>query len=230
MAFMRDCLVTGNHCSTINDTGCVAMMIYFSPTLTTVMTPLKRARGLLLALSTCALVLGCDSHSTPFDESTVTKSSIQDTAKSSQENASAATDEADLESSDAGESLIASAKPSVRSNAKRAPMIAESDETSSMRATLIGDYVGMLPCDTCKSVEVTLNLFADSTVLKTSIYQNPETPKVPLVESGIYRQDNNEIIIVYSDQRIESYRIQNSHLVLLDDDKTPNTDYTLSLK
>lgn len=223
-------MVTGNHCSAINDTGCVAMMIYFSPTLTTVMTPLKRARGVLLALSACALMLGCDSHSTPFDESTVTKSSIQDTAKSSQEEASDTTDEADIESSDTGESLIASAKPSVRSNAKRAPMIAESDENSSMRATLIGDYVGMLPCDTCDTVKVTLNLFADSTVLKTSIYQNPETPKVPLVESGIYRQDNNEITIVYNDQRIESYRIQNSHLVLLDDDKSPDTDYTLSLK
>lgn len=203
------------------------MMIYFSPTLIDMTTPLKRARGVLLALSACALMLGCDSHSTPFDESTVTQSSIENNVKSSQENV---TDEADIESSDAGESLIASAKPSVRSNAKRAPMIAESDENSSMRATLIGDYFGMLPCDTCETVKVTLNLFADSTVLKTSIYQNPETPKVPLVESGIYRQDNNEITIVYSDQRIESYRIQNSHLVLLDDDKTPNTDYTLSLK
>ena len=47
-------------------------------------------------------------------------------------------------------------------------------------------------------------------------------------ENGIYRQDDDKITIVYDDQRIESYIIQNNHLVLLDDNNIADDDYTLS--
>lgn len=208
------------------------MTIYFAPIYTHTMTSIKRARCLLLVLPVCASILGCDSHSTPFDERSVTKSSLQNATHDEEASNINSSDIGgdDEVSPESGESLMTAAAPVDKSQSSRAPMIAESNNSSSMRATLIGDYVGMLPCSFCDTIEVTLNLFADGSVLKTSLYQNPKTPRLPLVESGIYRQDNNMITIVYSDQRIESYRIQNSHLVLLDDNKAPDADYTLTLK
>ena len=106
-------------------------------------------------------------------------------------------------------------------------MISE-HRNNTLQATLIGDYVGMLPCASCDSIAVTLNLFSDGSVLKTSIYDNPETPQVPIAESGIYRQDNDTITTVYEQDHIETYRIQDKHLVMMDDDKVPNADYMLS--
>nr|WP_243453238.1 copper resistance protein NlpE N-terminal domain-containing protein [Psychrobacter coccoides] len=88
----------------------------------------------------------------------------------------------------------------------------------------------MLPCSFCDSISVTLNLLPDGSVIKTNIYENPETPRVPLVEHGLYRQDNDVITVVYDNQDIEGYSIQNSHLIMIDDDKQPITDYTLARK
>ena len=36
--------------------------------------------------------------------------------------------------------------------------------------------------------------------------------------------------IVYEDKNIEAYHIQDNHLVLMDEHKKPNNDYTLSRK
>jgi uncharacterized lipoprotein NlpE involved in copper resistance len=94
----------------------------------------------------------------------------------------------------------------------------------------MGDYGGIVPCVSCGSIDVTLNLFADGSVSKTSIYNNPESPRAPLLESGIYRQDNDTITIVYEEKKIETYHIQDNHLILMDEEKNPNNDYILSRK
>lgn len=47
-----------------------------------------------------------------------------------------------------------------------------------------------------------------------------------LFEPGVYRQDNDMITIVYEDKNIEAYHIQDNHLVLMDEHKKPNNDYT----
>ena len=109
-------------------------------------------------------------------------------------------------------------------------MISESNNDSALQATLMGDYGGMVPCSSCDNIDVTLNLFADGSVLKTSIYNSPETPRSPLFESGIYRQDNDTITIVYESKNIETYHIQDNHLVMIDEYKKPDNDYTLSRK
>ncbi|MGP4849179.1 hypothetical protein ACTXGQ_34100, partial [Marinobacter sp. 1Y8] len=73
-------------------------------------------------------------------------------------------------------------------------------------------------------------LFADGSVLKASYYHNPEKPKTPLLESGIYRQDNDKITIVYEGKNIETYHIQDNHLIRIDEHDNLEDDYTLSRK
>lgn len=122
------------------------------------------------------------------------------------------------------QSLIAVARPDDAAQAKHAI----SYDDSELQATLMGNYGGTLPCTFCDDVDVTLNLFADSTVLKTSVYNNPETPRAPLMESGIYRQDIARITIVYHNQAIESYQIQDNHLLMIDENQNVNHDHRLS--
>jgi hypothetical protein len=130
--------------------------------------------------------------------------------------------------SEEDESLISTAKSDRKSSVDRSSSDATTINDSQMQATLIGDYKGVMPCSFCSSTEVLLNLFADGSVVKTSIYDNPKEPTDSLIENGIYRQDDDKITIVYDDQRIESYIIQNNHLVLLDDNDIADDDYTLS--
>lgn len=200
--------------------------------------PLK----VLLPLCFCALLLGCDSHSSSptIDKNTIpvntdnaynddfqTSNSKSDSAELEQNN-----EEGDLVASSvdesAGESLISAAKSDRKSASSRSSVDVEPTKKSKMQATLIGDYTGIMPCASCDSTQVLLNLFADGSVKKTSIYDNPQTPRASLTENGIYRQDNDTITIVYDDQHIESYLIQSNHLVLLDDNKVADSDYTLS--
>lgn len=145
-----------------------------------------------------------------------------------QEEQIAANEEDNIESDDAGQSLIAAAKIGDNAQSRRTPMISGNSTDSALQATLIGDYVGMMPCPSCDGIAVTLNLFSDGSVLKTNIYMNPEAPQAPLIESGIYRQDNTTITIVYEDKDIETYDIQDNHLVMMAADETPDADYTLS--
>lgn len=138
------------------------------------------------------------------------------------------TSDSDTDNSQEGQSLISAAKPDRKSSENRSSLDAQSTNSSQMQATLIGDYKGVVPCSFCNSTEVLLNLFADSSVVKTNVYDNPQEPTASLVENGIYRQDGDKITIVYDDQRIESYIIQNNHLVLLDDNDDADDDYRLS--
>lgn len=192
---------------------------------------------LVLPLSFCIMLMGCDSQSAA-DTSVNTKvanDSIIRTLKSGdvspelQQHNNVDADE-DRDDKDEGQSLIAIAKTDDSARTRRVPMVSEKGSDSTLQATLIGDYKGMLPCSFCDGISLTLNLFADGSVLKTSIYENPQSPHVPLVESGVYRQDNNIITIVYQDKAIEIYHIQDNHLVMLDKNKTPDPDYTLSRK
>ncbi len=184
---------------------------------------------LLLPLSICALLAGCDSHSsTPSTDERVMIASKQSDAIAAEQETIDPTSDSDGTSSEEDESLISTAKSDRKSSVDRSSSDATTTNDSQMQATLIGDYKGVMPCSFCSSTEVLLNLFADGSVVKTSIYDNPKEPTDSLIENGIYRQDDDKITIVYDDQRIESYIIQNNHLVLLDDNNIADDDYTLS--
>lgn len=220
-------------------------MIYSAPVFASLITTIKRCRRLLLPLPLCVALFGCDNQasSTPtINDEVISQPAPSDTPKKVEtepslnqiedldnplETDTIAADADDNE--DAGQSLMAAAKFDDSATSRRSPMISE-QRNHTLQATLIGDYVGMLPCGSCDSIAVTLNLFSDGSVLKTSIYDIPETPTVPIAESGIYRQDNDTITIVYEKDHIETYRILDNHLVMLGSDKEPDADYTLSRK
>ncbi|WP_299068768.1 copper resistance protein NlpE N-terminal domain-containing protein [uncultured Psychrobacter sp.] len=184
---------------------------------------------LLLPLSICALLAGCDSHSsTPSTDKRMMIASKQSDAIAAEQETIDPNSNSEGTSSEEDESLISTAKSDRKSSIDRSSSDATTTNDSQMQATLIGDYKGVMPCSFCNSTEVLLNLFADGSVVKTSIYDNPKEPTDSLIENGIYRQDDDKITIVYDDQRIERYIIQNNHLVLLDDNNIADDDYTLS--
>lgn len=215
-------------------------MIYSAPIFSifaTVTAVLKSCGRLLLPLPFFVLLIGCDNQSAAVNDDTTSGQNVYESKAQTveiravnveppQDASAVSADNADNE--DAGQSLIAAAQTNDGSRSRQVPMISESGTNSALQATLIGDYVGMLPCTFCDGTAITLNLFADGSVLKTSIYENPQTPQVPLVESGVYRQDNDTITIVYDKKNIESYRIQDNHLVMMNAAKRPDADYTLS--
>lgn len=183
---------------------------------------------------------GCDSQSATFSMvDSKADEAVESTAAATQQDhlADTANHDADerlpsLGASPApetrGQSLLAAAKTDDNPAQNLATMDNRSE--NSLHATLIGDYEGMLPCSFCEGINVTLNLFSDGSVIKTSVFEAPDVPKAPLSESGVYRQDNNKIIIAYEDQSIESFEIQDNHLVMFGKDKKPNPDFTLSRK
>ena len=210
-------------------------MIYSVPICSSTLTILKRSGHCLLALPLCVLLIGCDNTSSNHDKGVTTKiAPIDYVEDNSSQVAAENLVESNLLSADSkldivaeGQSLIAAAQSS---NDVHQSLAYSKLNDSALQATLMGDYGGMVPCNSCDSTDITLNLFADGSVLKTSIYNNPKTPRVPLIESGVYRQDNDTITIVYEDKNIEAYHIQDNHLVLMDEYKNPNNDYTLSRK
>ncbi|MGP4951686.1 copper resistance protein NlpE N-terminal domain-containing protein [uncultured Psychrobacter sp.] len=119
-----------------------------------------------------------------------------------------------------GQSLIAAAKPDEAQSSL--------PSSNTLQATLMGDYGGIIPCTFCDYIEVTLNLFADGSVVKTSVYNNPKLARVPLVESGIYRQDDDKITIAYDNQHTESYHIEDNHLLMIDKNKNIDVNHALS--
>lgn len=214
------------------------IMIYLAPICSTTLTVIKRWSPSLLAVPLCVLLVGCDSASSNTDQDLMTKIASVDTLDTAeQQNASEGMEgdstsqsnpNDDLNEVAEGQSLIAAAQSS--NDGHTHPSALHSKSSSTLQATLMGDYGGMVPCVDCDSIDVTLNLFADGSVLKASNYHNPEQPRAPLLESGVYRQDNDKITIVYEGKNIESYHIQDNHLILIDEQKNPNNDYTLSRK
>jgi len=212
-------------------------MIYLAPVCSTTVAIIKRWRPSLFVASLCVLLVGCDSASSNTDKEMVstfaaTGSESQDDSQSLKgndaKNTALASDNEPSEMVE-GQSLIAAAQSNkdnhVNSSTKRSEA-----KSSMLQATLMGDYGGMVSCTDCDSIDVTLNLFADGSVLKASNYHNPEKPKTPLLESGIYRQDNDKITIVYEEKNIETYHIQDNHLIRMDKHDNLNDDYTLSRK
>lgn len=212
------------------------MMKYLAPINLTIPSSIKHFGRLLLPLPFCLILLSCDSQSstTAAAHNASMKQSMTEVKlrTNSKHDAAQLNDDsltlADNVASE-GELLIAAAKPD-ESKTRRAPMISDNSTSGELQATLIGDYIGILPCSFCDSIEVTLNLFSDGSVMKTSLYENPKTPAVPLIQHGVYRQDNTLITIVYENKDVESYTIQDNHLVMMDDDNTLNADVTLSRK
>jgi len=212
-------------------------MISLAPIRSTTLTVIKRWRLPLLAIPLCALLVGCDSASSNADQDMMTKIGSVDTLDTTEpQNESEELDgtslsdaNGNLSESNEGQSLIVAAQSNNDGKTQPSTLYSKSN-SSTLQATLMGDYGGMVPCADCDSMDVTLNLFADGSVLKASTYHNPEQPRSPLLESGVYRQDNNKITIVYEDKNIESYHIQDNHLILIDEQKKLNNDYTLSRK
>ncbi|MEH6667599.1 MAG: copper resistance protein NlpE N-terminal domain-containing protein [Psychrobacter sp.] len=209
-------------------------MIYFAPVRSTTLAIVKRWRPSLLVASLCVLLVGCDSASSNTDKDMVstfatTNSEPQGASQSFQDdNAESATNDESSEMAE-GQSLIAAAQ-SNKDTYTNSSMEPAGSENSMLQATLMGDYGGMVSCTACDSIDVTLNLFADGSVSKTSNYHNPEKPRTPLLESGIYRQDNDKITIVYEGKNIETYHIQDNHLIRIDEHDNLEDDYTLSRK
>ena len=210
-------------------------MIYLASIRSTT-SAVSRCHLSILAVPLCLLLVGCDSASSNADQEMMTKMASVDTIDQNDLSNSlqnSETSQADSNNSNnmdevtEGQSLIAAAQFS--NDAYKPSSATQSESKSSMlQATLMGDYGGMVPCIDCDSIDITLNLFADGSVLKSSSYHNPERPRKPLLESGIYRQDNDKITIVYESKNIEAYQIQDNHLVLLDKQDNPDNDYTLS--
>lgn len=202
-------------------------------------------RSFCLLTSLCLLLSGCDSGSAASSVGmdsrathNTTNLSVKNDAVSKQDtntslnnsNTSDDSNKGNVSDSSDGQSLMSIAKTDNGAGAQQTPMISERRIDSTLQATLIGNYKGILPCSFCAGINMTLDLISDGSVLKTSIYENPEVPKAPLIESGVYRQDDHTITVVYDDKSIELYRIENNHLIMLDDNKKPNPDYTLSRK
>lgn len=210
-------------------------MIYFAPVYSITLTVIRRYGRFLLALPFCLVLISCDNASSNTDQGMTNEvipvdgSESPDVANSLSESSDGSQDSDNEQDIAEGQSLIAAAQPSNESNTYQTQPNSK-PPSSALQATLMGDYGGMVPCASCDNIDVTLNLFADGSVLKTSIYNNPKTPRSPILESGIYRQDNNKITIVYQQKQIETYSIQDNHLILMDENKSPDNDYTLSRK
>ena len=204
-------------------------MMNFSPTCCFAVAAIRRCTRPLLAVPLCLLLMSCDSASSSNNKTTQTApidslEQIDGQSDAAQENDSS--DVVNEANGEQGQSLIAAAN--TKDNTRSSPMISTVNSDSTLQATLMGDYGGIVPCASCDSIDITLNLFADGSVLKTSVFNDAEPTNPPLLESGVYRQDDNKITIVYEKKNIETYQIRDNHLIMMDIDKNPNDDYTLS--
>lgn len=206
-------------------------MITFSPISSSAIMTISRCVRPLLALPVCLLLMSCDSASSSTNKTTqgTPINSLQQTdLQNAQFQDSNANDVVNEVSHEEGQPLIAATN--LADSTRRVPMISGSNNGSMLQATLMGDYGGIVPCDSCDNITVTLNIFSDGSVLKTSLFNHAEPARAPLLESGVYRQDDDMITIVYERQNIETYHIKDNLLIMMDADKNPDDDYTLSRK
>ena len=193
---------------------------------------IRRCMRLLLALPVCIALASCDSASSSTNNKNTQGAPVNSTQNAASNNDAALLNENDNKGlAESNSELVVQplmATASLTESTARSPMISTANNESMLQATLMGDYGGVVPCSSCLSTNVTLNLFADGSVLKTSIFNEPETPQPPMVEPGVYRQDNDMITIVYQKKNIETYQIQDNHLIMMDEYKNPDEDYALS--
>ena len=193
---------------------------------------IRRCMRLLLAVPVCIVMASCDSASSSANNKSTQGAPINSTLTAASTNDETVLNKTDAEKLAEGnrgpdaQALMATA--SLTENTARSPMISTANNDSMLQATLMGDYGGIIPCSSCLNTNVTLNLFADGSVLKTSVFNQPEVPQSPMVESGVYRQDSDVITIVYQKKNIETYQIQDNHLIMMDEYKNPDEDYALS--
>ena len=187
-------------------------------------------KKLLLAVSVCLPLLGCSNQAAPnaSADNDLAGEQVVSEKQLSSDMTTAHAAAIDGGEEDEGASLMDSAKTGDSEKKQRSPMIAEKRADSALQATLIGNYTGVIPCATCDELTLTLNLYSDGTVKQTSVYENSEIALPPLIEMGVYRQDNDMITVVYDQENIDNYRIQGNHLIMLDANKQSLTDYTLS--
>lgn len=189
-------------------------------------------KKLLLTVLVCIPLLGCSNQAAPnasadndlAGDQAVTKKQIPSNMITARD----ADIDGDEDLEDEGTSLMDSTKTGDSEKKQRSPMIAEKHADSALQATLIGNYTGFIPCATCDEINLTLNLHSDGTVKQTSVYENSNVALSPLIETGVYRQDDDMITIVYDQENIDSYLIQGNHLIMLDTNQQPHADYTLS--
>ncbi len=221
-------------------------MTYFAPNRVSTPTVVRRFSGCLLfcrsllIVPLCMLLISCDSalsndnqkvHAEIAPANAQPDADLQNLADNLQDSSNVQSNaDSEIDAVAEGQSLIAAAQSTNDLHTRQALSNSEAPSSSTLQATLMGDYGGMVPCQSCANIDVTLNLFADGSVLKTSIYHQSEKPQAPLVESGIYRQDDNTITIVYEAKNIETYDIQDNHLILMDEHKNPDNDHVLSRK
>lgn len=103
----------------------------------------------------------------------------------------------------------------VKTERNAAPLIDEAD-VSDMGATLIGDFSGILPCNTCDLIKVSLSLHADGTVKKTVSQEPPEHKRSSIIKTGTYQQVDDTIYISYITGEKERFLINDNHLIFLD--------------
>ncbi|MBB3106497.1 hypothetical protein FHS24_000998 [Psychrobacter luti] len=207
-------------------------MINFWSTSFSAVTAIRRCMRPLLALPVCLLLISCDSASSSTNNKTTQGAPINGSQQAEmpdvESQKSSANNVVNETGTEEGQPVIAA--PNLTDSTRRVPMISASNNESTLQATLMGDYGGIVPCDSCANIDITLNLFSDGSVLKTSIFNHAEPARAPLLESGVYRQDDDMITIVYERKNIETYRIKDNLLIKLDADKNLDDDYSLARK
>ncbi len=195
-------------------------------------TAIRRCMRPLLALPVCLLLISCDSASSSTNNKTTQGAPIKGLQQAEmpdvESQKSSANNVVNETSNEEGQPVIAATN--LTDSTRRVPMISASNNESTLQATLMGDYGGIVPCDSCANIDITLNLFSDGSVLKTSVFNHAESARAPLLESGVYRQDDDMITIVYERKNIETYHIKDNLLIKLDADKNLDDDYSLARK
>ena len=128
-----------------------------------------------------------------------------------------------------GQSLIAAAQSNKNSYTDSSMERSEAN-SDMLQATLMGDYGGMVSCSDCDSIDVTLNLFADGSVLKASNYHNSKESKHPYSNPVSTDRTMTKLLLFMKEEVSKTYHIQDNHLIRMDEYDNLDNDYTLSRK
>jgi hypothetical protein len=210
----------------------------FSATATALKPSLRQSWGrTVLVASLAVLASACDNNEQEATQSTVATDSSQakmaPTDKASA-NADMATTRSIDGSADSEAVAIASVDDDIETgddggagllefaeHRQSTPMIA-GDAGTSLGATLIGDYSGMLPCAPCEGDKteehVMLNLYADGNARKTKQQQASATASEGAAQVGSYQQLDNIISIDFPNTPTEHYLINDNQLIFITDE------------
>ena len=131
-------------------------MMNFSPTCCFAVTAIRRCTRPLLAVPLCLLLISCDSASSSNNKTTQTApiNSLEQTdGKSDTDLENGSSDVVNEANGEQGQSLIAVAN--AKDNTRSSPMISTVNSDSTLQATLMGDYGGIVPCASCDNIDIT---------------------------------------------------------------------------